>query len=435
MFLGLDIGTTSVCAVVLNGQGEVLFTATESNSFQSAGKNGERIQDVEKIYALCEKLYQQARQNFSLAAIGVSGQMHGIVYVDCDGNAVSPLYSWQDGRGDLPFGSSTYAKTLSALSGHKIATGYGCCSLFYDTVNGKIPEKASCFCTVGDYVAMRLARQNKPLLNATNAASIGLYSLQRRGWDFSAIEQAGLDKKLFPATTQTAEALGKTADGVTVYAAIGDNQASVYGSTKTDDFLLVNVGTGSQISLLTDRIYAVDGLETRPYFDEKYLLIGSALCGGYSYKLLKDFFSSVAGKEIPYSQMNEWAKQALNADLPLTSPLFRGTRENPSLRASVTGITDSNFNAPALAASVLKGISGELAAFYKKAEKVVGKRTTLVASGNAVRMNPVLQTILTEEYALPLSIPAHKEEAAFGAALLCAEAFEQRSLKQFIRYE
>lgn len=435
MYLGLDIGTTSVCAVLLDDRGRCAFTATEPNRFAHAEENGERTQEIEKILTLCENLYTRAKEHGAISSVGVSGQMHGILYVDENGKSLSPLYSWQDGKGNLPFENSTYAKTLSALSGYKIATGYGACTLFYDMKNGRIPQNAAAFCTVGDYIAMRLAQRKSPLLHPTNAASLGLFDIQNAAWDKKAINAAGLPERLFPCVSREVELLGKTVDGAHVYSAIGDNQASVYGSTKTDDFALVNVGTGSQISALSASFVSSPEFETRPYLNGKYLLLGCALCGGYSYKLLKDFFSSVLGKEMDYSTMNEWAKQSLDKDVPPFLPLFRGTRENPEKRACWTGISENDFNAQALTGAVLLGIADELYAFYDKIKSATGERKTLIASGNGVRLNPVLQEIIKRQYALPLHIPKHKEEAAFGAALIAAETLENKSLKDFIRYE
>jgi len=45
-----------------------------------------------------------------------------------------------------------------------------------------------------------------------------------------------------------------------------------------------------------------------------------------------------------------------------------------------------------------------------------------VGSGNAIRKSPVLQQYLSELFGLPIRIPKHLEEAAFGAALLAAVA-------------
>ena len=47
--------------------------------------------------------------------------MHGIVYIDGHGNALSPLITWQDGRGDLSYRDGlTYAEHLSKASGEHV---------------------------------------------------------------------------------------------------------------------------------------------------------------------------------------------------------------------------------------------------------------------------------------------------------------------------
>ena len=435
MYLGLDIGTTSICAVVLDGNGNVVYTTTRANNYHQRNQNGERTQDPEKIFSLCKEVYRETIKQYAVKSVGVSGQMHGILYVDSDGQAVSPLYSWQDERGNLPFENATYAEILSSRSGYKMATGFGCTSVFYDYINCLVPKKAVSFCSIGDYIAMKLANQSKPLLNETVAASLGLYDLKNRRWDFQAISLVGLPTSLFPETSANVVELGKTTGGVSVFTAIGDNQASVYGAEQSLDTVIVNIGTGSQISVITDQYAQMPPTcEIRPYFNGRYLAIGCALCGGYSYKLLKDFFNSVSEKEITYDTMNDWAKTALNKHLPTTNPLFRGTRTDPTLRASICNLSENNFNAQALTLSVLKGISSELKNFYSLITPITGKRTHLVGSGNAIRMNHVLKQIIETDYNMPLNIPAHKEEAAFGAALLAAETLENKSLKNFIHY-
>ena len=437
MYLGLDIGTTSICAVVLDGDGKIVYTTTRANDTHIKSEDGARMQDAEEIFSVCETIYKEVLANFKIKSVGVSGQMHGIIYINSDGFSLSPLYSWQDERGNLPYLNSTYAKTLSEKTGYKMATGFGCTSLYYDTLNEKIPDGAVSFCTVGDYVAMRLVRRKSPLINETNAASLGLYDIKNHTWDKKAILSAGLSESLFPEVSSEVTLLGVRGDGAAIYTAIGDNQASVYGAEQSVDSLIINIGTGSQISVITEEyITPPDECEIRPYFNGKYLALGCALCGGYSYKLLRDFYNSIFGGEekITYEDMNEWAKEAYGGDTPSLSPLFRGTRTNPSLRATLTDISDTNFNARALTLATLKGISGELKNFYNMLTPVTRKRDNLIASGNAIRMNPTLRRIIEEDYGLSLKIPEHKEEAAFGAALVAAEVFEGKNLKKFIRY-
>ena len=367
--------------------------------------------------------------------MAVSGQMHGILYTDENGQAVSPLFSWQDERGNLPFENATYADVLSSRSGYNMATGFGCTSVFYDYINDLIPSNARTFCTIGDYVAMKLLGRKTPLVHETNAASLGLYDLKNHRWDGDAISLVGLPLSLFPDTTTKITELGKTKENVSVFTAIGDNQASVYGATQSFDSFIVNVGTGSQISIITnDYRLLPSGCELRPYFHGYYLAIGCALCGGYSYKLLRDFFNSVSETEISFETMNEWAKSAFNADLPICYPLFRGTRQSPTLRASFTNLSVENFNAPAITLSTLYGISQELKNFYEQLIPITGKRKHLIGSGNGLRLNPVLRQIIEKDYDRKLNVPTHKEEAAFGAALLAAETFEKIGFKHFIQY-
>ena len=107
--IGIDIGTTSICGVVLDAEnGNVLTSRTvNSDAFISTPNDWENIQDVTKIVAIASGILDSFLEEYAeeIAAIGLTGQMHGIVYVDAEGQAVSPLYTWQDARGNLPYPS------------------------------------------------------------------------------------------------------------------------------------------------------------------------------------------------------------------------------------------------------------------------------------------------------------------------------------------
>ena len=55
------------------------------------------------------------------------------------------------------------------------------------------------------------------------------------------------------------------------------------------------MGTGGQISLLSDRVLEAEEIETRPFNEDSYLIVGPSLCGGRSYALLAGFFKACAG--------------------------------------------------------------------------------------------------------------------------------------------
>lgn len=105
--LGLDIGTTTVSTVVMEN-GKVLAAKTLKNdSFLPGRPAWEKVQDPAVIRATAMGAVEELLEEYPLVEkIGVTGQMHGILYLDSRGEAVSPLYIWQDGRGDLPYDES-----------------------------------------------------------------------------------------------------------------------------------------------------------------------------------------------------------------------------------------------------------------------------------------------------------------------------------------
>ena len=351
-------------------------------------------------------------------------QMHGIVYLDTDGRCLSPLYTWQDERAALPFNETeSWAAHLSAVTGYPAAPGYGLATHYYNVHHGLVPETAACFCTIADFVAMRLAGRTSPLLDGSNAASLGLFDLQNGCFDKDAAEKAGLDGRLLPQVSKNAY-LGTGAFKIPVYTAIGDNQAAFLGAV--DDrrhTLLVNVGTGSQVAVFTPGYLSVPGLETRPYPGGGNLLVGAALCGGRSYALLENFFRQTvklaAGPDISlYGAMERALDEAGEiTDAPEAATLFQGTRENPALRGSFREISCENFTPVHFMHSVMNGMAQELFAMYQGFLDAGGaKPEAMIGSGNGLRKNRHLQRAFERVFSCPMTLSRCEEEAACGAA-------------------
>lgn len=99
-------------------------------------------------------------------------------------------------------------------------------------------------------------------------------------------------------------------------------------------------------------------------------------------------------------------------------PQFSGTRLDPTVRGTITGLSPQNFTAGHLARAVLEGMGRSLHDGFKAIQQITGsKPTTLVAAGNGLRENPLLAKIVCEAFDLPMTLTRHREEAAFGAAL------------------
>ena len=412
----IDIGTTTVSAVVLDILNEKqLECFNMPNDSDIAPKNeGERTQDPRKILqvarALIKKIYDKYPRVISL---GFTGQMHGILYVDKDGQAVSPLYTWQDQRGE------EYLAEMKRATGYTLAAGYGLVTHYYNMKKGLVPDNAYTFCSIMDYLVMQISGLKKPVVHPSVAASFGLFDIKANGFDKVALSTLGIDIPLPEIVGDSVIGrYGKTA----MAPAIGDNQASVFGSVRDEEnSVLVNYGTGSQVSVITDMTTADTPLEVRPYIGGRNIVCGCGLCGGYSYALLEKFFAGYAKalgvEDNQYKIMDELAAKAYDeGKKPLcVSTLFKGSRTDPDKRASVTGIGTDNFTPEQLILGVNYGMAEELYDMYKAAG--LSGRTTLVASGNGVQKNKVLRNYLVDIFGMELKLPAKGEEAATGAAM------------------
>ncbi len=405
--IGIDIGTTSICAVLMNNQtGEIVCSAVcQNNSFVETPNVWEKIQDVSKIE---EKVFEAIdgvimnKGSGAIESIGISNQMHGILYYNADGEAVSPLYIWQDERGNLPYkDGKTYAQHLGSFA------GYGLVTDFYNRENSLVPETAVGVCTIGDYIAMKLTGTKKALMHITNAASFGCFDINKNKFT--------IDNGMLPEVTVDFATVGEWR-GIKVCVAVGDNQASFIGSVGVSAPLL-NVGTGSQISYLNDTPVTGENIESRPYDGNRFLIVGAALCGGRAFSMLERFFASVVematGEECPslYKQIDKMLETKTQTDLVADSR-FCGTRANPAIRGGFENMSQDNFTAGDMAVAMLYAIANELYSMYAG-----GKTEQIVCSGNGIRKNAALQKVVSEMFSAEIKIPLYEEEAAYGAAL------------------
>lgn len=455
--LGLDIGTTTISAVVVGmEEREILKAYTIPNgSFIETDLPWEKIQDPDKIMQKALGLLEEILQEHQdIGVIGLTGQMHGIVYLDENGKHISPLYTWQDGRGNIPVekilsedpvpedalseAGRSICGILEEEYGVKAHTGYGLVTHLYNCRNNLVPEGAAKVCTIMDYLGMRLTGRRTPLMHSSNAASLGLYDAKKNGFRADILQKAGADADVLPEVTDDFISVGSY-KGIPVSAAIGDNQASFLGSVENAaDSVLVNMGTGGQISVLSDTYFTAKGIEARPFVKGHYLLAGSSLCGGRAYALLEHFFRSYA--EVAgitgvdhYSVMGKILDEKNDGEKLKVNTTFSGTREKPEKRGSIKNIGTENFTPKALIGGVLEGMAEELYKMYRKIEKgLAGPKTRMVASGNGIRKNRHLQEVMSEKFGMSLELAKREEEAAYGAAVSGMIAAGELTLKEAI---
>jgi sugar (pentulose or hexulose) kinase len=456
--LGTDLGTTKITALALDtSSGDVLACCTAPNQAETTAAadkaHGYSEWDARQIVEVaCECLRgvagQLAGRRGELAGVGITGQQHGMLLVDDRLAALTPFINWQDRRGEqqYPGTGQTFAQRAVELvgpeaprrAGCRLAAGYLGVTLFWLKETGALPERSTA-CFLMDYFGAALTGR-PPVTDATCAASSGLLSVTTGDWDTAAIDALGLPRAAFPEvrpsgehlgglTPAIAEATGLPA-GLPVFVGIGDNQASFLGSVgDPTDTVLVNVGTGGQVAVFTDRFAFDPLLEARPFPRGGYLLVAAGLCGGASYAVLERFFRQ-AGEQLFGDRSDEPLYPLLNrlaAGVPpgagglRCEPLFAGTRANPELRASLIGGAAENFTPAHLARALLEGMARTFHDGYERMARVADQaRGRLVGAGNGLRENPVLAGIVADTFGLPLAFPRHREEAAYGAARLAA---------------
>ena len=425
--IGIDIGTTSISAVVLDMENQCVLTAKTipNGSFIETESQWERIQDIAVIMGKAMAVLDELLETYpDVSSIGLTGQMHGILYLDKEGECISPLYIWQDGRGNLSMGEESYVQYAVRTTGMNVASGYGLITHYYNLKNNLVPENAKKICTIGDYLGMTLTGRKEPLVHGSNAASMGFFHAQKGCFAAEKLQLLEIDTEILPQVTEEFLELGSY-KGVPVTVAIGDNQASFLGSVGMEkNTVLVNMGTGGQISVLSDVYFEAPGIEARPLQKEKYLLVGASLCGGRAYAILEKFFRTFASyieenAEAQYDLMEELARKGKQREDGMqVSTTFNGTRVNPDQLGTIWGISEDNFTPEGLTFGVLKGMAQELFDMFALMKEGTGiEAKHLIASGNGLRKNQVLQEIFCELFQADLQMAKYQEEAACGAAI------------------
>lgn len=421
--IGIDVGTTTI-TILVEENNEIIDKITFDNKFLETKNNYEKIQNPDVIYSkVKEKLNKLIKKHHDIKAIGITGQMHGIVYVDEDINAISPLYTWQDKRSELLINEENVVNIINCYSKEKIKPGYGFTTYLWNQKNNFLTNKKYKILTIHAYIANKLSNNRDLMLHSSDAHSFGLFDLVKVNFDFESISKLGIDISVLPKVVYGKYKLGEY-QRISVYAAIGDNQASYLGTVLNSKKLLLNVGTGSQTSFYTNTISNInEKIEIRPFINkDEYLLVGASPNGGKSYELLAKFFQSYSLENISvvYEKMNNVNKKVfikvLDSDLEFI-PSFYGTRLYSNQKAEIRGITFDNFDFDHFVASLVKGIAKEL---YDLTIKMVDieKIDTIYASGNGYRKNILLQKALKHMFKKEILLSHHEEEAGYGAIIL-----------------
>ncbi len=436
MALGVDIGTTTISAQLISLKDKSCIH-TYGIEHNAAIKDYEHphafAMDANKLCDIAIGLVKAATKVYTnIVAIGFTGQMHGIVCLDDNGDILSPLYTWQNQYGNEKSGDKTVCEIIEETTGKTYPTGYGLVTYYAMQRKGIVPPKTKKIACISDVVVMKLCGDTVPQCHVTNAASLGFFDIKNCVFEYNALEKLGIDRRVLPETVQDYHNCGYF-ENAQVSVSIGDNQASVLASI-TEESVLLNIGTSGQVCTIEanpdfERLKNTHSTEIRPFFDNKYICIGATLCGGKALAALADLIAEI-GKKLGvspckpdiYNLINSCAQQG-QGTLKM-STTFLGTRDDPEQKGRIDDITLANFNLAELSYSLTRGIIDELYQLYSRFKTANPQK--LVISGNAIRKNPALRRAAEQVFDCEVEESACIEEAAFGAAIFAEKSYQKK---------
>uniref|UniRef100_A0A8D0FAL7 Sedoheptulokinase n=1 Tax=Strix occidentalis caurina TaxID=311401 RepID=A0A8D0FAL7_STROC len=455
--LGIDLGTTSVKAALLvrGKQGQVVAescsreTQAHTSSLE-AGPQGME-QNVQKIIkALNECLAALPQQQLQrVSHIGISGQMHGIVFwkkdkgckwTECDTGStfepeeVSHLITWQDGRC-----SPTFLSSLPLPQSHiSLATGFGCATVYwYLKKSPDFLKSYDAAGTIHDYVVAMLCDLKKPLMSVQNAASWGYFNCRSKSWNTDILKKSGFPVHLLPEVGDPGSIAGKTIcawhgipKGTKVGIALGDFQCSVYFCLTERTDAVLNISTSAQLTVSMppgfqppETLDPSSAVTYFPYFDGDYLAVAASLNGG---NVLATFVDMVARwteelglqveKSAIYTKIIEAALAHNNSKLSIHPTIF-GERHVPGQLASVTNIAVSDLTLGHVTRALCHGIVENLCSMLPVQHLMEMGVRRILGSGSALARNEVLRQEVARIFPFPV-VYGKDVDAAVGAAMV-----------------
>ncbi|MGQ0711303.1 MAG: xylulokinase [Rhodoferax sp.] len=374
MYLGLDIGTSEVKALLLDDAQRVIAACGAPLEVQRPAPHHSEQHPADWWQACCSALAQlraQAPQAYAATrAIGLSGQMHGAVLLDARAQVLRPAILWNDTRsaaecrtlmdavpalpqrcGSLAMPGSTAPKLLW-VARHEPA-------LFARVAKVLLPK---------DYVRYRLSGEY--VSDMSDASGTAWLDVAQRRWDEELLQACGLQSRHMPALVEgdavsstlradIAAELGLRA-GIPIAGGGGDNAASAVGMGACEagqGFL--SLGTSGVLFVVTPRYQPNPQAATHAFchalqgrWHQMSVMLSAASALQWASTLLREPVATLAERAAALSP-------AQRASAPLFLPYLSGERtphNDAHVRASLHGM-DMQCDAPQVAYAVMEGVA------------------------------------------------------------------------------
>jgi xylulokinase len=438
--VGLDVGTSGVGVVAQDAAGAVVARADHPVPLHTPRPGWTEQDPADWIAAAEAGVAEVARAvgGERVAALALSGQMHGMVPLDALGRPVRPALLWNDQRTaaevDL-IHERVGRERLVERTGNPAVTGFQLPKVlwllrhepeaFARTVQVLFPKDTLGLHFTGEAVA-----------EPCDASGSGAYHLAESSWDTEVLAELDLDPGLWPRLVASHDVVGGLRrevaarlglrEGVPVVAGAGDNAAAATGMALGRDHPeigSVSLGTSGvlQVPIAHPTPDPAGRVHLFAHADGAYLLLGVTLAAAGSLRWYRDTFAP--GR--PYAELvAEAARSPVGAGGVTYKPYLAGERTphlRADLRGSLHGLSLATGHGDVVRA-VLEGVTFSLREALDVMTPLARPERLIATGGGAV--SDVWLQLLADALGLPLGRPTDEEGrgrevgAAEGAAWL-----------------
>ena len=430
--LALDLGTSSVRALVFDGRGVAVPGALARRpTHLELDDDGKAELDPDEVVAAlgdCVDELAGREELDGVERVATSCAWHSVIAVGRDGRRQTGALTWADtraaplmaelrSRGDLD--------RLQAATGARPHTLYWTVKLPW-LARELSPAPAS-YLGLAEYVTGALL--GDPSASPSMASGTGLLELATAAWDGQALELAGVDEGALPVVA-AGDWTGRLPSegarrwpalaGATWHPATGDGAASNVGAgCVSPDRVAINLGTSAAIRAVdrADRAGPLHRELWRYLVDDRKVVTGAAFSGaGNLYAWLRQVTNLPAEGSVE----RELAEVPPGSRGVVVMPYHAGSRPPLDLAAGSGAITGLSLATTAveILAATLEAVCYRLAAGYEALASGMDREPEVVASGGAILASPWWQQTLADVLGRPVRVVDEPEASARGAALL-----------------
>lgn len=433
MYIGVDLGSTNLKAAIYNE--EFTLVDRQSAPVSYIRENGFVEFDAKKYVAdLLNLLKDMLAQNkvSKIHQIAFTGQAESLVVLDAQGEPLMNAISWMDERSVEEckvLADRFSAEVCESVTGQMavLPTWPATKILWLKNNRPDIYENAATYMLLKDYVVYCLT--GKKLADMSIATFSFYFDIYNKVYWKDMLNAIGVSEGQLPALCEPCTAAGPTTEAITQR--LGLDDAAVINVGTLDHFAGM-IGTGNTqpggITLSTGTVMALTVMaEARKakscgiamhygYMPDTHIMLPVAESGGVSL----EWFRRTCMGDTGYDVMNEeLAKRQPNELLFL--PYLVGTNA-PEFDADATGVfwgLRQEHDAIDMAGAVMEGVAYVL---RKNCDKITAngvKLNTIIATGGGAKSAYWCQ-LQADITGIPVSIPAEKEAACLGAAMIAA---------------